>query len=110
MQFYDYQRAVTDDVENYLIYRDVDLGHADIADLIDKLCDSDDVTGAGSGSYTISTISAEQNLVGNLNLLKDAVNELWPTFNLLVDGAEKADTLIRQYLVPGIVCDLALIK
>lgn len=110
MQFYDYQKCVTDDVENYLIDRDIDLEHSNIVDLTDKLCDADDITGAGSGSYTMSKIVAERNLVGNFDLLRDAVSEIWPDFNLLVAGAEAADVLIRQYLVPGIICDLALIK
>lgn len=107
MEFYDYTKCVTDDIEDYLGDRMIDLAHTDIADLIDKITNDDNVTGCGSGSYTMSTVAAEQNLVGNYDILRDAVAEIWPTFNLLRDGPEAADSLIRQYLVPSIVCDIA---
>lgn len=107
MEFYDYTKSVTDDIEEYFSERMIGLAHVDIADLIKKITNDENVTGCGSGSYTMSTVAAEQNLVGNYDILRDAVAEIWPSFNLLKDGPEAADILIRQYLVPSIVCDMA---
>ena len=96
MEIYDYQKAVTDDLIDFLAEGHIEPEDADI----DQLVQSDFITGAGSGSYTMDKIIAERHLVGNFGLLKDAVAELSPDFNLLTQGAEAADVIIRQYLVP----------
>ena len=98
MEIYDYHKAVADDLIDYLAE-----GHIAPADAdIDQLVGSDFVTGAGSGSYTMDKLTAERNLVGNLGLLKDAVDALAPDFDLLKSGPEAADVLIRQHLVPSV--------
>lgn len=97
-KIYNYKKAVTDDLIDYLAEGNLNPADADI----DQLLQSDFVTGAGSGSYTMNKIKAELNLVGNLNLLKQAVDKLAPDFDLLTQGAESADVLIRQYLVPEV--------
>ena len=96
MEIYDYHKAVADDIIDYLAEGHIEPSDADM----DQLIGSDFVTGAGSGSYTMDRITAELNLVGNFGLLSDAVSELCPHFDLLKQGAEAADVLIRQYLVP----------
>lgn len=97
-EIYNYRRAVTADLIDYLAE-----GHINPADAdVDKLIMSDFITGGSSGSYTMDKITAELNLVGNFDLLKDAVDELAPDFDLLKQGPEAADTLIRQYLVPSV--------
>ena len=95
-EIYNYRKAVTDDIIDYLAEGHIEPDDADV----DKLIMSDFVTGAGSGSYTMDKITAELNLVGNFELLSDAVSELCPDFDLLKQGAEAADVIIRQYLVP----------
>lgn len=97
-EIYNYRRAVADDIIDYLAE-----GHIEPEDVdIDQLVQSDFITGAGSGSYTMDKLTAECNLVGNLGLLKDAVDELAPDFDLLKSGPEAADVLIRQHLVPSV--------
>lgn len=97
-EIYSYRKAVTDDLIDFLAE-----GHINPADAdVDKLIMSDFITGAGSGSYTMDRITAELNLVGNLDLLKQAVDEIEPDFDLLKGGPEAADVIIRQYLVPRI--------
>lgn len=98
MEIYNYRQAVADDIIDYLAEGCIEPSDADI----DKLIMSDFITGAGSGSYTMDRITAELNLVGNFGLLKDAVDELSPDFDLLKSGPEAADVIIRQYLVPRI--------
>ena len=71
-----------------------------IDDLNSLLFNEDSVTGNGSGSYTFNTIQAEQNLVGNWELLRAAIEELSPDFNAINRGAEACDVLIRLYLLP----------
>lgn len=100
---YNYREAVTDDINQYLTENHINANDADI----DKLCSSDFITGNASGSYTFNRLQAERNLVGNYFLLKDAVEDLAPGFDLLKAGAEAADVLIRIYLVPIVMCDLS---
>ena len=95
-KIYNYKKAVTYDVIDYLSEGHIEPADADVEELVK----SDFVTGAGSGSYTMDKLVAERHLVGNLGLLKDAVDELAPDFDLLKSGPEAADVLIRQHLVP----------
>lgn len=97
-EIYNYQKAVADDIIDYLAEGHIEPDDADM----DQLIGSDFITGSGSGSYTMDRLTAELNLVGNLGLLKDAVSELCPDFDLLKQGPEAADVLIRQHLVPSI--------
>ena len=79
MKTYHYTHEVTKAVERVidtldtgtyglLLQRDEDT----IQDLKDDLFVTDDVTGNGSGSYTFNTRTAEENLIGNWDLLRDA--------------------------------------
>ena len=97
-EIYNYRQAVTDDLIDYLAEGNLNPEEADV----DQLIMSDFVTGAGSGSYTMDRITAERHLVGNFGLLKNAVDELEPNFDLLKSGPEAADVIIRQYLVPEV--------
>lgn len=101
-EIYDYKQAVNDDLIDFLAE-----GHINPADAdVDKLIMSDFITGAGSGSYTMDRLTAELNLVGNLDLLRKAVDEIAPDFDLLKSGPEAADVIIRQYLVPEIFANV----
>lgn len=101
-EIYDYKQAVTDDLIDYLAEGNLTPEDADI----DQLVQSDFITGAGSGSYTMDRLTAELNLVGNLDLLRKAVDEIAPDFDLLKSGPEVADVIIRQYLVPEIFANV----
>lgn len=68
-------------------------------ELSETLMLDDTVTGNASGSYTFNTLQAEQNLVGNWNLLQEAVEELAPDINILEKGPEWCDVLVRVYLL-----------
>lgn len=109
MKIYDYKQHVAEDIAEYLEDNYPELNKDSIKNIVfndfydefyDKLFITDSVTGNGSGSYTFNTIEAEQNLVGNWELLTDATEELDPDFNPLKQGAEACDVLIRIYLLP----------
>lgn len=97
-EIYNYRQSVADDIIDYLAEGHIEPADADVEELVK----SDFVTGAGSGSYTMDKLTAEYNLVGNLDLLEKAIDELAPGFDLLKSGPEAADVIIRQYLVPEV--------
>lgn len=116
MTYYEYLQNETEDVINYLKENySIQTLSAKTSKDRDSFCDQledalyteDSVTGNGSGSYTFNQIEAEQNLVSNWDLLKEAITELGPDFDPLAAGPEACDVLIRCYLLPEAI-DLAL--
>lgn len=108
---YDYRRAVTEDVQDY-IREEIDLteweGRAD--DLAEHLNDvlwaTDSVTGNASGSYTFNRWRAEKYLAHNWNLLAEALEEFGCTdVNPIEKGAEWCDVTIRCYLLGQAVAE-----
>lgn len=113
MEIYDYSEAVFNDVVEYLKDNVLDdpmsldeIDNLDVDQLNDDLWVEDSVTGNGSGSYTISTLKAEQNLVGNYNLLCEALTDFGEEDKTLVDfNPENADVTIRCYLLSQAIDD-----
>lgn len=70
-----------------------------IQDVEDLMFDQDEITGNASGSYTFNTFKAEECLVGNWDLLREAKEELQPNVDLIDKGPEYCDVLIRCYLL-----------
>lgn len=110
---YDYSQAVFDDVVDYLRENVLDnpnsfdeIDNLDTDQLNDDLWIEDSVTGNGSGSYTMNTLKAEQNLVGNYNLLCESLTEFGEEDKTIVDlEPESADVTIRCYLLPQAIDD-----
>ena len=107
MKIYSYPSHVKQDVKEFIEKR-LDSGtfgmlvqgdEDTIEDVKDLMFDQDDVTGNGSGSYTFNTWKAEQNLMGNWDLLREAKDELDPNTDLIEKGPEYCDVLIRCYLL-----------
>lgn len=107
MKTYSYPQHVKEDIEDY-INDELDTGtfgllvqgdEDTIEDIRDTLFNEDSVTGNMSGSYTMNTRKAEENLVGNWDLLEEAINEFDLHVNPIKKGAEWCDSLIRCYLV-----------
>ena len=113
MEIYDYLQAVTYDVVEYLEDNVLDdprsldeLDSIDVDELNDDLWIEDSVTGNGSGSYTMNTLEAEQNLVGNYNLLCEALTVFGEVDKTIVDfEPEDADVTIRCYLLSQAIDD-----
>ena len=107
MERYNYLEAMTADIIEYIrdTYTADEISEkmTDRAewesDLNDELWTVDRVTGNGSGSYTFSTWTAEENLCHNLDLLAEALREFDDDTNYLKKGAEACDVTIRCYLL-----------
>ena len=104
MEKYDYEEAVKNDIANWLEengerYADDD-GTISYDAVYDDIFVSDDVTGNGSGSYTFNTWIAEENLCHNLELLRDAIEDLGGDYERAMQSAEDADVTIRCHLLP----------
>ncbi|MQB68488.1 hypothetical protein [Limosilactobacillus reuteri] len=107
MKTYSYPENVKNDIKEY-INDELDTGtfgllvqgdEDTIEDIRDTLFNEDSVTGNMSGSYTMNTRKAEENLIGNWDLLEEAINEFDLHVNPIKKGAEWCDSLIRCYLV-----------
>lgn len=102
---YDYRAAVRGDIREAVTEYDLsEFGSRDKAEeyLHDALWIDDAVTGNASGSYTFSAWRAESYLAHNWGLLADALSELGYAdsgVNILENGAEWCDSLIRCYLL-----------
>lgn len=107
MKIYSYQKSVKSDIREYL-KEELDVGtfglllqgdDDTIETVRDELFQDDSITGNQSGSYTMNTLKAEENLVGNWNLLEEVMSEFDLHVNPIEKGAEWCDSLIRCYLV-----------
>ena len=103
MSNYNYKEAVKEDVleyiKNEINYADYDTIEELSEKLNDDLFTEDSITGNASGSYTFNAYEAEENLCHNLDLLTEAVEEFGGSTDILKDGAEACDVLIRCYLL-----------
>ena len=110
MEVYDYREAVREDVLDY-IREEVNLdewkGDRDGLEewLNDRLWTTDSVTGNASGSYTFNAWKAEENLCHNWDLLAEALDEFGSDTNILKQGAETLDVIIRCYLLGAAIAE-----
>lgn len=96
---YDYEEEIKNDIRQWINDNKDYLKSYDYDDLYDRLWVADSVTGNASGSYTFSAYQAEQNLVGNKELLIEALNAFGGDFVKALESAEYADVTIRCYLL-----------
>ena len=110
MEKYDYYKNVCEDIKQrlneWLDFNKIN-GYSDIDEVINAVYDdffnSDSVTGNGSGSYTFNSWVAEENLCHNMDLLKEALDELGGELNDYIDSAEACDVTIRCYVLGQLV-------
>ena len=104
---YDYQMAVYNDVLNYVkneIDRSQFTSSEDLADYLKQILrDCDDVTGAGSHSYTCNSELSRLWVSQNFELLAEALDNGGYSLNDVLDkiysGADALDVAIRCYLL-----------
>lgn len=106
---YDYIKEMLEDVKNYIEENKDNESYnfnnrEELEELLhDDLWIDDSVTGNGSGSYTFNRYQAEENISHNMNLLKEACQEFgYDPFELL-ENPEKADVIIRCYLLGQVI-------
>lgn len=101
---YNYLENVKEDVLEYIRENDIEITEDNRDEIEQELYDNlfvdDSVTGNASGSYYCNSYKAEQALVGNLDLLHDALREFGgDSIDVLEKGAEWCDVTIRCYLL-----------
>lgn len=95
---YNYLKEIKNDIMEYIKENNINLEEINEEDLLDTLYLEDSITGNASGSYTMSTWQAEENLAHNLELLKEACEMLGTEAEL--DNPEACDVMIRCYVLP----------
>ena len=101
---YDYLENVKEDIKEYIKENDIEITEDNRDEIEQELYDNlfidDSVTGNASGSYYCNSYKAEQALVGNFDLLHDALQEFGcDSVDVLEKGAEWCDVTIRCYLL-----------
>lgn len=112
MERYDYREEMANDISAYIEER---YSAEEIAEklayerddweteLYDDMMVADSVTGNASGSYTCNTWRAEEYICHNLDLLGEAIEEFGSDYDVLKDGAEACDVIIRCYLLSEVL-------
>ena len=98
MTFEDYKQAVKNDAIQLINWGDFDYCDGDFEMVYDDLFVCDGVTGNGSGSYTFSTLLAEDNtkdLFYDEEFISEAHNMGYTIDDLLEQGAESIDVIAR---------------
>lgn len=116
MEKYNYYDAVKEDIKNVLpdYYSDEELQERLeedrdelIEDLNDKLWTDDSVTGNASGSYTFNRWKASEYLVGNYDLLQEALEDFgYDSLPIEKLEPEFFDVTIRCYLLRQCIEDV----
>lgn len=100
---YDYLEQVTSDAKEAILENMSEWDFINREELEqvanDELLTDDSVTGNASGSYYCSAWKAEEALCHNWDLLADAIEEFDGGTDILRQGAEICDVLIRCYLL-----------
>lgn len=112
---YDYRSAMYEDIRNAIeeldgldaIENKMDSCYSEVEEYLhDELWDWDGVTGNGSGSYWFSSYRAQCALIGNLDLLGEAIEQFDADASKLCCDPESADVTIRCYLLGQIIYDV----
>lgn len=95
MSVYDYRAAVKSDLIDFCTFHRIPRKKSNFDRIYDDAFVSDAVTGNASGSYWCNRFRAERCLMGNWDLLKDALSE----FCAEIGDPEYNDVTIRCYLL-----------
>ncbi len=114
MERYDYRYVVTDDLKTFIWENDLwdeeEEGPAfedreAFVEHMNRVADSDRITGAARGFYVEDSWYAEENLCHNTDLLIAACEALKEPVD--IDRPKKCDMLIRKYIVGDCIERLA---
>ena len=112
---YDYENVMREDIKNYLYenYSKSELienvGRDDFRDdLYDKMFTDDAITGNASGSYTFSNRQAQEYVLDNKDLLKEAYEEFGGDLgkDFIDDNFENMDVTIRCYILGTVLYEV----
>lgn len=108
LDFYNYKEEMIDELEDMLKDSDINFEGKDRGEAYEELQDlafDRDVTGNRVGSYWCNELKAERALLGNFDLVQDALDD----FGMesvdspeLLSG-EHLDVLVREHLLPQVI-------
>lgn len=103
MEKYNYLEEVKSNVLDYIKWECIMVTTGNRVDVEERLNTDlwleDSVTGNGSGSYWCNSWRAGEALLGNWDLLEDALNVFGSDVNPIQKGEEWCDVTIRCYLL-----------
>ena len=108
LKFYNYKSEMIDELESMLKDSDIDFTGKNRGEAFEELQDlafDQDLTGNRVGSYWCNELKAERALLGNFDLVQDALDD----FGMesvdspeLLSG-EHLDVLVREHLLPQVI-------
>lgn len=111
LDFYDYKSEMVDDLESMINDSDLNFdgkNRGEMYEALQALAFDRDLTGNRTGSYFCNEIKAERALLGNYDLVQDALDEFGmesvDSPDLLT--GEHLDVLVREHLLPSVIDDV----
>lgn len=108
LKFYNYKSEMVDELESILKDSDIEFDGKNRGEAFEELQDlafDRDLTGNRTGSYWCNEIKAERALLGNFDLIQDAVDD-FGTESIdspdLLTG-EHLDILVREHMLPQVI-------
>ena len=110
LKFYNYKSEMIDELESMSKEAKIDFtkGRGDLYEDLQNLAFDRDLTGNRVGSYWCNEMKAERCVLGNIDLLQEAVDDFGPqgiNSSDLLTG-EHLDILIREHLLPDVIEDV----
>lgn len=108
LKFYNYQLEMVDELESMLKDSDVSFDGKNRGEAYEELQDlafDRDLTGNRTGSYFCNELKSEYALLGNYDLVQDALDDFGPQVidsPELISG-EHLDVLVREHLLPSVI-------
>lgn len=108
LKFYNYKEEMIDELEDMIKDSDVSFDGKNRGESYEELQDlafDRDLTGDRTGSYWCNELKAERALLGNFDLVQDALDEFGTE---LIDSpdlltGEHLDILVREHLLPAVI-------
>lgn len=111
LKFYDYKEEMVDELESMLKDSDIEFDGKNRGEAYEELQDlafDRDLTGSRTGSYFCNELKSEYALLGNFDLVQDALDEFGmesvDSPDLLT--GEHLDILVREHLLPQVIDDV----
>ena len=111
LDFYNYKEEMIDELEDMIKDSDVEFDGKNRGEMYEELQDlvfDRDLTGNRTGSYFCNELKAERALLGNFDLVQDALDD-FGTESIdspdLLTG-EHLDILVREHLLPSVIDDV----
>lgn len=108
LDFYFYKLEMVDELENMLNDSDISFDGKNRGEAFEELQDlafDRDLTGSRTGSYWCNELKAERALLGNFDLVQDALDDFGmesvDSPDLLT--GEHLDILVREHLLPQVI-------